>query len=145
MKARHSAELLQKEQESAEKILGVVQQREGEGFELPVEVTRAQLTRAQVTQRLLQQQGREDELQIFLRSQCGLGADQQIEVTPEDLPGAAEQEGASLVALAMQNNADLQMAQADVNARTIPAGRRKAGLLADTGTGERVQPAGKIQ
>jgi outer membrane protein TolC len=117
VKVRHSAELLLKEQESAEKILGVVKEREGEGFELPVEVTRAQLTRAQVAQRLLQLQGREDELQIFLRSECGLAPEQQIEVTPEELPGVAEQEGANLVAQAMQNNTDLQLAQADVRAK----------------------------
>src|SRR5215831_18680767 len=43
VKVRHSTELLAKEQESAEKILGVVQQRASEGFDLPVEVTRAQL------------------------------------------------------------------------------------------------------
>jgi outer membrane protein TolC len=71
VKVRHSAELLQKEQGSAEKILGVVQQRAGEGFELPVEVTRAQLTKAQVAQRLLQLQGREDELEMF----CAASAD----------------------------------------------------------------------
>jgi len=47
VKVRHSAELLQKEQESAEKILGVVKERAGEGYGLPVDVTRAQLTRAQ--------------------------------------------------------------------------------------------------
>jgi outer membrane protein TolC len=117
VKVRHSAELLQKEQESAEKILGVVQQRANEGYELPVEVTRAQLTRAQVAQRLLQLQGREDELEGFLRSQCGLAPEQQFDVTPEDLPGAAEQEGANLIALAMQNNTDLRLAQSDVQAK----------------------------
>src|SRR5262245_4620456 len=79
VKVRHSAELLSKEQDSAEKILGVVQQRATEGFELPVEVTRAQLTKAQVAQRLLQLQGRQDELEIFLRSQCGLAPEQPVE------------------------------------------------------------------
>ena len=117
VKVRHSAELLGKEQDSADKILGVVQQRAGEGFELPVEVTRAQLTKAQVAQRLLQLQGRQDELEIFLRSQCGLAPEQPIEVTPEDLPGAAEQEGANLIALAMQENTDLRLAQSDVRAK----------------------------
>src|SRR5262245_1755268 len=89
VKVRNATELLGKEQDSADKILAVVRQRAGEGFELPVEVTRAQLTKAQVTQRLLQLQGRQDELEIFLRSQCGLAPEQSIEVTPEDLPGAA--------------------------------------------------------
>ncbi len=85
VKVRHSAELLQKEQESAEKILGVVKERAGEGYELPVEVTRAQLTRAQVAQRLLQLQGRQDELEMFLRNQCRLAPEQQIEVTQSDV------------------------------------------------------------
>ncbi len=127
VKVRHSAELLQKEQGSAEKILGVVQQRAEEGFELPVEVTRAQLMRAQVAQRLLQLQGREDELEIFLRSQCGLSPEQPIEVTAEELPGAAEQEGANLIALAMQNNTELQLAQSDVRAKEFRLTGEKRG------------------
>jgi outer membrane protein TolC len=117
VKVRHSAELLEKEQGSADKILGVVRQRAEEGFELPVEVTRAQLTKAQVAQRLLQLQGRDEELEVFLRDQCGLAAEQQIDVTPEDLPGTAEQEGANLMAMAMQSNTDLRLAQSDVHAK----------------------------
>jgi outer membrane protein TolC len=127
VKVRHSAELLQKEQDSAEKILGVVQQRANEGYELPVEVTRARLTRAQITQRLLQLQGRDDELEIFLRSQCGLALEQHIEVIPEDLPGAAEQEGANLIASAMQNNTDLRLAQSDVQAKEFRLTGEKRG------------------
>jgi len=127
VKVRHSAELLAKEQDSAEKILGVVQQRATEGFELPVEVTRAQLTKAQVAQRLLQLQGRQDELEIFLRSQCGFAPEQAIEVTPEDLPGAAEQEGANLIALAMQDNTDLRLAQSDVRAKEFRLTGEKRG------------------
>jgi outer membrane protein TolC len=117
VKVRHSEELLQKERESAEKIAGVVQQRADEGYELPVDVTRAQLTRAQVARRLLQLQGRDDELEIFLRSQCGLAPEQHIEVTPEDLPGAAEQEGANLVATAIENNTDMRLARSDVQGK----------------------------
>ena len=127
VKVRHSAELLQKEESSAEKILEVVEQRAGEGLELPVEVTRAQLTKAQVAQRLLQLQGREDELLMFLRSQCGLAAEQEIEVTPEDLPGAAEQEGRNLIALAMQNNVDVRLAQSDVQAKEFRLTGEKRG------------------
>ena len=127
VKVRHSAELLSKEQDSADKILGVVQQRAGEGFELPVEMTRAQLTKAQVAQRLLQLQGRQDELEIFLRSQCGLAPEQTIEVTPEDLPGAAEQEGANLIALAMQDNTDVRLAQSDVRAKEFRLTGEKRG------------------
>ncbi len=114
---RHSLDLLRKEQASADKILEVTQQREKENFELPVEVTRSQLTKARVVQRILQLEGRQDELEVFLRSQTGLPLDTPIEVTPEDLPGEAEQEGANLVATAMQNNTSLLADEADVRAK----------------------------
>jgi len=116
-KVRHSLELLRKEQESAEKILQVTQERQGEGYELPVEVTKAQLTKAQVVQRILQLEGREDELEVFLRYQLGLSETQAIEVTPEELPGEAEQAGDNLVAMAMTHNAGLQLAASDVRAK----------------------------
>ncbi len=116
-KVKHSLELLRKEQESAEKILQVTQERQGEGFELPVEVTKAQLTKAQVVRRILQLEGREDELEVFLRYQLGFSDEQAIEVTPEELPGEAEQAGDNLVAMAMTNNAGLQLAESDVRAK----------------------------
>jgi outer membrane protein TolC len=128
-KVRHSLELLRKEQDSAEKILQVTQERQGEGFELPVEVTKAQLTKAQVVQRILQLEGREDELEVFLRNQLGLGQDQAVEVTPEDLPGEAEQEGANLIAMAMQNNAGLRIAESDVRAKEFRLRGEKRGYL----------------
>lgn len=116
-KVRHSLELLRKEQESAEKILQVTQERQGEGFELPVEVTKAQLTRAQVIQRILHLEGREDELEVFLRYQLGLSEAQPMEVTPEELPGEAELAGDNLVAMAMTRNAGLRLAESDVRAK----------------------------
>ena len=114
---RHALDLLGKEQASAEKILEVTQQREKENFELPVEVTRSQLTKARVVQRMLQLEGRQDELEVFLRSQTGLAQDTPLEVTPEDLPGEAEQEGANLVAMAMQSNTMLLADEAEVRAK----------------------------
>ncbi|MGB7280640.1 MAG: TolC family protein [Candidatus Acidiferrum sp.] len=129
VKVRHSLELLRAEQESADKILQVTQEREGEGYELPMEVTKAQLTKAQVTQRILQLEGRQDELEVFLRGQLGLGDEQAIEVTPEELPGEADQEGANLVAMAMQNNASLQLAESDVRAKEFRLKGEKRGNL----------------
>ena len=114
---RHSLDLLRKEQASAEKILEVTQGREKENLELPVEVTRSQLTKVRVVQRILQLEAREDELEVFLRSQTGLGQDTPIEVSPEELPGEAEQEGANLVAMAMQSNTSLLAGEADVRAK----------------------------
>jgi len=124
---RHSLELLRKEQESAEKILAVTQQREKENFELPVAVTKDQLTKARVVQRVLQLEGREDELEVLLRSETGLEANTAIEVTPEDLPGVAEQEGANLVAMALQDNVALRVAESDVRAKEFRLTGEKRG------------------
>ena len=128
-KVRHSLELLRKEQESAEKILQVTQERQGEGFELPVEVTKAQLTRAQVIQRILHLEGREDELEVFLRYQLGLPEAQPIEVTPEELPGEAELAGDNLVAMAMTRNAGLRLAESDVRAKEFRLKGEKRGYF----------------
>jgi outer membrane protein len=128
-KIRHSLELLRKEQESAEKILEVTQERQGEGYELPFEVTKAQLTKAQVVQRILQLEGREDELEVFLRYQLGLSDGQAMEVSPEELPGEAVQAGDNLVALAMTNNASLQMAASDVRAKEFRLKGEKRGYF----------------
>lgn len=127
VKVRHSLELLRKEKDSAGKIAEVTTQRESEGFELPMEVTRAELTKAQVNQRILQLEGRQDELEVFLRSQCGLAPEQPFDVTPEDLPGAAEQDGANLIAFAQQNNASLLSAESNVKAKEFRLQGEKRG------------------
>jgi outer membrane protein TolC len=128
-KVRHSLELLRKEQESAEKILQVTQERQGEGYELPVEVTKAQLTKAQVIQRILRLEGREDELEVFLRYQLGFSEAQPIEVTPEELPGEAEQAGDNLVAMAVTHNSGLQLAVSDVRAKEFRLKGEKRGYF----------------
>src|SRR5438105_1996930 len=116
-KVRHSLELLRAEQDSAEKILQVTQERQSQGFELPVEVTKAQLIKARVVQRILQSEEREDELEVFLKYQLGLPETQAIEVSPEDLPGEAELAGGNLVAAALANNTGLRLAESDVRAK----------------------------
>jgi outer membrane protein TolC len=126
VKVGHSLDLLRKEKDSAQKIMEVTQERQSEGFELPVEVTKAQLARAQVVQRILQLEGRQDELEVYLRNQLGLVPDQSIDITAEELPGAAEQEGANLIAMASQNNSSIAFAESDVKAKEFRlTGERK--------------------
>ncbi|HXY00526.1 MAG TPA: TolC family protein [Candidatus Limnocylindrales bacterium] len=127
VKVKHSLELLRKEKDSSEKIVEVTQQRQGEGFELASEVTKAQLTKAQVVRRILQLEGRQDELEVFLRDQLGFAADQPFDVTPEELPGSAEQAGANLVALAAEGNTSLAFAQSDVRAKEFRLAGEKKG------------------
>ena len=128
-KVRHSLELLRAEQESAEKILQVTQERETQGFELPVEVTKAQLIKARVVQRILQLEEREDVLEVFLRYQLGMPETQVIEVTPEDLPGEAEQAGDNLIAAALTNNTNLRLAESDVRAKEFRLKGEKRGYF----------------
>jgi outer membrane protein TolC len=59
----------------------------------------------------------------------GLTEEQEIEVTADDLPGEAEQEGANLVASAMENNTGLQLAASDVRAREFRLQGEKRGYL----------------
>src|SRR5579862_7876354 len=59
-KVRRQLELLGSERESAQKILDYTRQRSEAGYELPIEVTRAQLTAAQVEQRRAQLEDQED-------------------------------------------------------------------------------------
>ncbi|HUL16434.1 MAG TPA: TolC family protein [Terriglobales bacterium] len=127
VKVRHSRDLLEKEKESAERILAITQEREGQGFELPMEVTRAELTQAQIAQRILQLEDRDDELSTFLRNQAGLGADQPIDLAADDLPGAAEQEGDNLLALALENNSEIRIAESDVRAKEFRLKGEKRG------------------
>ena len=119
VKVRHVLDLLQKEKQSADKIVEVTQERQGEGYELPQEVTKAQLTRAQVVQRIFQLEGRQDELEVYLRSQLGLAAEQTIDITPEDLPGSAEQEGANLIAMASQSSPSILLAESQVKGKEL--------------------------
>jgi outer membrane protein len=128
-KLRHSLELLRAEQDSAERILQVTQERESQGFELPMQVTQAQLTKAKVLQRMLQLEEREDELEVFLRYQLGISEMQDIEVTPEDLPGEAEQAGDNLIAAALTNNTDLRLAESDVRAKEFRLKGEKRGYF----------------
>lgn len=132
-KVRHSRDLLEKEQDSAQRILDVTKEREGQGFELPMEITRAQLTKAQIAQRILELEDRDDELSTFLRGQMGLAPDQPIEVTPEELPGSAEQEGADLVAMAMTNNTEIRLAESDVKAKEFRLKGERRGYLPTLG------------
>jgi len=82
-----------------------------------------------VVQRILQLEGRQDELEVFLRNQLGLAPEQPIEVTPEELPGAAEQQGANLIAMASENNPSLAFAQSDVRAKEFRLAGEKRGKL----------------
>ena len=116
-KVRHAQELMRGERMSAARILESMRERADAGRELPIEVTRAQLTAARIEQRIAQLEDREDLLSGELRNAMGLPPDQPIEVSTEEIPGAATDEAKDLVSQAMANNIELKQAETERRAR----------------------------
>lgn len=116
-KVRHALELLRSERDSAARILTATQERAAAGRELPIEVTRSRLTAARIDQRIAQLEDREDSLSGNLSDMMGLPPDQPIEVSTEEIPGAASQEAKDLVSEAMADNVELKQAEVEKNAR----------------------------
>jgi outer membrane protein TolC len=112
-KVRRQLELLRSERQSAQKILDYTRQRMQAGYELPIEVTRAQLTAAQVEQRVVQIEDQEETAADQLRVLLGLQTDQPIEVTAENIPPAADQTISNLVAEALRSNPEVKVAESE--------------------------------
>ncbi len=100
-KVRHALELMHSERTSAGHILDATRERTDTGRELPIEVIRAQLTTARIEQRVAQLEDRDDSLSGELRDLMGLTADEQIEVSTEEIPGAAAEASKDVVSEAM--------------------------------------------
>jgi len=117
VKVRHTLRLLREEQGSAAQVTGVTRERAGEGLELPIEVTRAELSEARVRQRVLQSESREEWLESELRALTGLGPGTALEVSEEELPAAADLPAAELVGQALANHPALRAAEHERRAR----------------------------
>jgi outer membrane protein TolC len=116
-KVRHALELMQSERLSAGRILDATRERADAGRELPIEVTRAELTSAKIEQRMAQLEDRDDSLSGELRDMMGLSLDQPIEVSTDDIPSTAVDATKDLVSEAMANNVDLKVAETEKRAR----------------------------
>lgn len=116
-KVRHALELMQGERISAGRILDATRQRMNTGRQLPVDLIRAQLTTAQIEQRIAQLEDRDDSLTGELRDLMGLPSDEMIEVATEEIPAAAVEASKDIVADAMTNNVEIKQAQAELRAR----------------------------
>ncbi len=116
-KVRHSLELMRGEQLSASRILDATRERANAGRELPIDVTRAQLTSAKIEQRIAQLEDRDETLSGELCDMMGLPEDQPLEVSNEDFPVAAIDATKDLVAEALTNNVELKEAESEKRAR----------------------------
>jgi outer membrane protein TolC len=116
-KVRHALELMHGERTSAGRILDATRERMDSGRQLPVDLIRAQLTTAQIEQRIAQLEDRDDALTGELRDLMGLASDEMIEVSTEEIPTAAAEASKDVVSQAMTNNVELKQAQAELRAR----------------------------
>ena len=98
------------EEASAQKILDYTRERAGEGLELPIEVTRGELTMAKIDHQILQLSDRNDILTGQLRDQLGYPDSVAIQVSPEELPATAEESVAALENVALENSIDVERA-----------------------------------
>ncbi len=124
-KVRHALELMHSERMSAGRILDATRERADTGRELPIEVIRAQLTTAQIEQRIAQIEDRDDSLTGELRDLMGLTPDEVIEVSTEEIPGAAAEASKDVVSEAMSNNVELKQAQTVSCARVNSSSRAR--------------------
>jgi outer membrane protein len=103
-KVRHSLDLLGKEQASAEKILEVTRERSQAGQELPIELTRSELTLARVRERIIRLEDRDEILVTQLRTLTGIPDTQSIEVNNEAPSFVTDQQESDMLAAALKND-----------------------------------------
>ena len=113
----HSITLLQQELQSAQKVIQVTRERVQAGLELPIEETQAELTHAQIEERLVSLQGRQDVLQEDLHIETGLPDNQPIVPTNTNLPAETNMTTSQLLTLALQHSPELHQAEIAARAR----------------------------
>ena len=113
----HSITLLQQELQSAQKVIQVTKERVQAGLELPIEETQAELTHAQIEERLVSLQGRQDVLEEDLHIETGLPDNQPIIPTNTTLPAETSMTTSQMLTLAFQHSPELHEAQIAARAR----------------------------
>jgi outer membrane protein len=120
-KVRHSLELLRAEQASGGKILQAIRDRVAANQELPIEITRTQLTVARVAESAVRLEDRADFLESQLRDLTGLPDSRSLEVEPADDAFteklATAQSDSEIEEMAIQNDQSLAEAENERAAR----------------------------
>jgi outer membrane protein len=116
-KVRHSLELLRNEEASAEKILGVTRERAAVGQELPIEITRGELTLARIRERVIKLEGRDEILSQQMRNLMGGADDKRIDVETEERTFATDQQESEILNAALQHDPLIKEAEFERAAR----------------------------
>jgi outer membrane protein len=128
-KVRHSLELLRSEQASAEKVLQVTRERVQASQELPIEVTRSELTAARVQERIIKLEGREEILVQQIRNLTGIPDTQSVEVETGEPSFSTDLPESELANLAIQSDRGIQEAENDRQAHQDILHGAKLGYL----------------
>ncbi|MGA8012528.1 MAG: TolC family protein [Candidatus Acidiferrales bacterium] len=120
-KVRHSLELMRGEQASGAKILEAIRARLAANQELPIEVTRTQLTLARIAERVVKLEDRQAALDAQIRDLTGIPDSQSLEVEPADASFSTElatvQSEGEIESLAIQNDRSVAEAENERAAR----------------------------
>jgi outer membrane protein TolC len=120
-KVRHSLELMRGEQASGAKILEAIRARLAANQELPIEVTRTQLTLARIAERVVKLEDRQSALDGQIRDLTGIPDSQSLEVEPADASFSAQlatvQSEGEIESLAIQNDRSVAEAENERAAR----------------------------
>ena len=120
-KARHSLELLRAEEASGAKILQAIRERVAVNQELPIEITRTQLTLARIAESIVKLEDRDAYLDSQLRDLTGIPDSQSFQVEPADESFteklATAQSESDIESMAIQNDESLAEAENERQAR----------------------------
>jgi outer membrane protein len=120
-KVRHSLDLLRSEQASGAKILDAIRDRVAANQELPIEITRTQLTLARVAESIIKLEDRDAYLDSQLRDLTGVADGQSLDVEPADDSFnqrlATAQSESEIQSMAIQNDQGLAEAENERAAR----------------------------
>jgi outer membrane protein TolC len=114
---KHSLDLMRNEESSAEKILGVTRDRVNANQELPIEITRSQLTLARTRERIVKLESRVEALSQRIRNLTGIPDDQPVDVDTEGSSFTIDQQESEIADLAIQNDPSIQEAENERAAR----------------------------
>ena len=120
-KVRHSLELLRAEEASGAKILQAIRERVAVNQELPIEITRTQLTLARIAESIVKLEDRDAYLDSQLRDLTGIPDSQSFQVEPADESFteklATAQSESDIESMAIQNDESLAEAENERQAR----------------------------
>ena len=116
-KVRHSLDLARDELESAQEILKVTRERVSANQELPIEVTRAELSVARIRETILKLTDRNDSLSSQLRDLTGISSSQEVQIETQEPNFATDQQGNEVESLALQSDPRILEAENERAAR----------------------------